>query len=194
MRTNTLYGDDICVADIYWRNRDPLIASIDWPPNALDLLDKTAYLAISLCVGLLIVGPLLANAKKEQWRTVRLMTYKQIVYHLCNIVMSLSNENVSLISESDSKLATIVDGFTHINKDIVAGAVKAYQDLSGELRSTLEDKNKELEGLENEEQWNVVYQLLSNMYDDISRPLDLIRLVLIPRVLCYQITRKYVEF
>lgn len=140
-----------------------------------------------------MVNLLFENAKKNQWRDVKIYTYKQILYHLSHIAAyfleGLINKSDSNYDSLNISVQTIVNGFTHPNKDTVEGTAAAYRDLSSKLREIIRKKETELESLENR-QLDELSQYVSNMDIDFSRSLEPIRLILIPRMVMLSAPQK----
>ena len=162
----------------------------DWPPNVGDLLNKATYLSISLLVGAGVVNRLLEGARKEQWDEIRMMTYKSILYHICNIT-ALTSLNLAEIEKTEPKLFQFLRNEEAIigkdtgspSKDIGASIIL----LSQLLTLAIQKRNKELDS---GDPWRIDVDLMRRYYELVLWRLDNIRDILIPRVLMLSNNKK----
>jgi len=175
----------LTIVDIYFKMLDS-----DWPPNVGDLLNKATYLSISLLVGAGVVNRLLEGARKEQWDEIRMMTYKSILYHICNIT-ALTSLNLAEIEKTEPKLFQFLRNEEAIigkdtgspSKDIGASIIL----LSQLLTLAIQKRNKELDS---GEPWRIDVDLMRRYYELVLWRLDNIRDILIPRVLMLSNNKK----
>jgi hypothetical protein len=161
--------------DVYFK-----MMNSHWPPDNEDLLNKATYLAFSLWLGAGVLNQLLERARKEQWDEIRILTYKSLMSHICNLTGIVS---INMAQMGDGALNLLADQEEVIGKEKAHPSKEAIVSmllLAKMLYVAIEERNA---ALDSGEDWHIDANLMKSYYDVVSWRLIHIRDVLIPRVL-----------
>jgi len=139
---------------------------LDWHGFLENVLASIAFSGITIIVGLYFVDRLIEHRQEQQWARVRLLTYRGLAAHLCDMA---SMTMVSFPYGDHRPAGRILEGRNEPQEAAVAG----FERLTEELRN-LTDSSSKTKSLSD---------MAVEFYEIVRWDLDQIQTVLTPRLL-----------
>lgn len=140
-------------------------------------LTSLAFSGITIIVGLLLVDRLIEHRQGQQWARVRLITYRGLAAHLCDVASQAFV--VYMLDDAVDALWQMQEGRSGPKKEALAG----FDQLVGALRRLKEPRSN---GLSLSDQ-------AGDFYDEVKWELEQIQSVLTPRLLASDTDQKLVD-
>ena len=139
---------------------------LDWHGFLEGVLSSIAFSGITIVVGLFFVDRLIEHRQEQQWAKVRLLTYRGLAAHLCDMA---SMTMVVFPCGDHGATGRILDGRNEPQEEAVAG----FERLTAVLRNQTDSKSKT----------RSLSDMTVEYYEMVKWDLEQIQAVLTPRLL-----------